>query len=495
MIVTPSFTTPKPIALVTPGWRSLRVQTVDYDTEYMGPGRVATALALLSGHVVYCKGLLGLLHTTGAESWEASSWKGRAISMTLDGTTTKVLSLRDALGEGTDDFGALCTVAAWLAGHGVRMGSLSSIAWHLWCATLTNDVSIASLPALGSSAFYGPRQEVREPRTYSHMACIDIGNAYPAAMVTRPYALTLREVSNATTLDPDQSGLARAGVRVPHALAFAPLPTRVAPGVIQWHHGDFHGTWTWAELAYAKALGCEVNVERCFAPMTTMQPFGEWYRLLGELRALPGQAGALGRVVGQQLWGMFAITGEHAATVRWHDAEHPIVVGRPVRQLPQRGTAHIAAETAARVRTQTLTEVYKMSAYPIHIDTDGIIVRRSVAKGYPRTAPAGQFRRKTNMVKCQMRAPQLYRYHCDKDCCLGHSTNWHYVAAGMTNHAAAELFDRVATPSRVSVLGPSDVVLPPHHNYADDPAVRRLEPWLHEAHTLRMALFGPGLPR
>lgn len=494
MIVKPSHHKPRPIALVTPGWRSLRIETIDGARDLRGPGRVFDALQSLRGHVVYANGLLPLLQTTGATRWQARTWKGRAVSVKLDGTTAHVTSLRDAMGECPGDrrFEALLQVKSWLEAHGVAMGSLSAMAWHLWSASLARPVTIASLPAIGQSAFYGPRQEVREPRTYRHMAIVDLARAYPSQMAARPFALTLREVSNGTRIDPERSGLARARVRVPHALALAPLPTRVAPSVIQWRTGDLHGIWPWCELHLAKELGCTVEVERCFAPMDEQQPFADWYRLVEEFTTLPGTAGRVAKCVANALWGMFAMAGDHSADVRWLDDEGrtPIVVGRPSRKLPQAATAHIAAETAARVRVRTLTEIYSMDAYPVHIDTDGVIVRRSVASRYPKSGPPGTFRRKTTLRKVQIRAPQLLRYQCDQDCCVGDAGtmgHWHYVASGMTHDHAAELFDRVA-PSRVSVLE-RDAVLPPLKGYELD----RIEPYLKEAKVLRSMLFGERL--
>ena len=493
MIVKPSTQSPRPIALVTPGYHALVIETTDGTKCVQGPNRVFEALKSLKGHVVYAKGLMSLLAATDARQWQASCWKGRATAMQLDGTTTKIMSLRDALGEG--DFQDLCVVSSWLADHQVRMGSLSSIAWHLWQSTLPAPISMASLPALGAAAFYGPRQEVRRPRSSQHMSIVDVTNAYPAAMVARPIALTLREVSNATFIDPSRGGLARARVTVPHELAFAPLPVRVAQGVIQWRTGDVRGVWPWCELAAAQEMGCQVGIERCYAPMIEASPFDQWFALQAEARSLGGWAGNFMKHVGTLLWGMFAMSGDFAATVRWSDeiGEHPIVVDRPTRRLPQASTAHVAAEIAARVRTDTLAEVYKMKAFPIHIDTDGVIVRRSVATTYPKTAIAGQWRRKTAMRRVEVRAPQLYRYQCDQDCCIadmGPGGNWHYVAAGMTNHQAAELFDRVATPSRISVMD-RDCVLPPMRHDEKE----KLEPYLKEAQMLRMALFGPSLDR
>ena len=491
MIVTPSFQKPKPIALVTAGYRSLRVQTVDADTAH--PGSQARAvLGALKGHVVYCRGLMNLVHVTGASEWQATAWKGRAVSMVLDGTSTTILSLRNALGECTTEeaFDGLLVASAWLADHGVSMGSLSSVAWHLWCATLESPVTMATLPALGHAAFYGPRQEVREPRTYHHMAVVDTANAYPAAMAARPYAMTLREVSRATTLDPSRAGLARASVTVPSGMPFTALPTRVADSVIQWRSGELHGVWTWNELDSARGLGCDIRVERCFAPMSEAQPFGGWFALLAEGRALPGPAGRFLKRCGTALWGMFAMTGDHTAHVRFldHEGLQPVVIARPQRRLPQAATAHIAAETSARVRTSTLREIYALDAWPVHVDTDGVIVRRSAARAYPTTCAPGEWRRKQDMVKLEVRAPQLYRYKCPQKCCFGTASAWHYVAAGMNTAQAAELFDRCSHPSRIGILD-RDCVLPPIHSSE----VARNDDYLREAQMLRTALFGVGL--
>lgn len=525
MIVKPSHQAPRPVALVTPGWRSMRIQTRDEDRFLNGEQRIRKALEELKGHVVYARGLLRLLHTTGATVWQATAWRGRAVSMSLDGTSTNVLSLRNALDGATaeEQIEALVRVQEWLAGYGVRMGSLSSMAWHLWCATLTDDVRIASLPAIGQAAFYGPRQEVREPKRYQHMGVVDMSFAYPTAMVERPFALTLREVSSATALDRGDAGLARARVRVPAGLPFAPLPTRIADGVIQWRDGHLTGTWPWCELAEAQDLGCDVTVERCFAPMLTAQPFDRWHAILAEGRALPGWAGRLLKPIGNGLWGMFAMAGDHTQTVRWLDdeGEQPLVVARSQRRLPQAATAHVAAETASRVRVRVLDEIYRNAdeGLPVHIDTDGMIVREQIASHYPNVAGPGQFRRKVRMRRLDVKAPQLLRYGCDQPCCedrwhddtWGNVTtdphpdrvlhreavadardreHWHYVAAGMSPEAAREIFERVPSPSRVAVLD-QEVVLPQCHSWEVD----KLKPWLAEARGLKTAMFGEGLDR
>jgi hypothetical protein len=518
MIVEPSHQSPRPVALLTAGWRSCRIQTATEDRLLYGPERVHKGIAELEGHVVYARGLLHCLHATGATRWQATTWKGRAVSLTLDGTKVTVLSLRDSLGDGPADqqLTALLTVCDWLASHGVRMGSLSSMAWRLWCSTLTVPLSIASLPQIGHAAFYGPRQEVRDPKRYQHMAVVDLSSAYPTAMAERPIALTLKEVSCGTNLDPDQPGLARATLRVPEDLQFGPLPSRVADGVIQWRHGRVTGFWPWAELVHAQSLGCDIeSVERNFAPALEAQPFTRWHALVEEGRHLPHPASLLVKCIANALWGMFAMAGDHTATVRWSDesGEDPIVVARSRRALPQASTAHVAAEVAARVRVRTLAEVYKVGAegFPVHVDTDGMIVRRSIANHYPKVAGPGQWRRKQTMRTVEIRAPQLYRYQCNGPCCTdrwhdGHfdSTTaqavhddpardrdrWHYVAAGMSPTTARELFERVEAPSRCAVLD-HETVLPPAHAWE----VAKLEPWLAEARGLRMAMFGPGLDR
>ena len=491
MLVTPAARRTRPVALVTPGYRSLRVQTRDRDTSHRGDAAVHQALAELAGHAVYVEGgLLGMLHSTGADRWTATTWKGRATRLQLDGCRTVIYSLRGMLDGSYDKRADLLCATDWLAEQGVWAAGLSSMAWSLWRHTLDEPITLAGPPSVGHAALYGGRQEVREARAYQHMAAVDLSSAYPCAMASRPIAATLREVSTSMRLDPERAGLAKAKVMVPMDLPHAPLPVRVSEGAIQWRWGMVEGTWTWGELAAARELGCDVKVERNFAPMEELSPFGRWYEVVSEGRQLPGFASVIVKGVANALWGMFGMSGDHKAVVRWADevGEYPLVVERPNRRMPQASTAHVAAEVTSRVRCRLLEEgMYGMPADTVHVDTDGVIVRRSAAKGLPKKASPGEWRIKTQMAKIEIRAPQVYRYKCDQECCDRHFKpgNWHYVTAGVTGHHAADLFEKVDRPSRVAILD-VDMVLPPTREFRGGDVRASMA----EGRLLRSSMFG-----
>ena len=464
MIVTPLRRQPsRPVALICPAWRSVRVFTADGETTAAGPGHVYDLLASLSGHALYVAGSLRpLLHTTGSLAWTADLWRGRPASLHLYGTTVTVTSLRGTLGhvpEPSDQFAALLEVSEWLSHQGVRAGSVSSIAWSLWRRSLVGPLEIGFDPKVGRSAFYGGRQEAARPLAYADQVALDIGSAYPAAMVAAPYAGLLREVSATTALTPDAAGLARARVTVPHDLRFPTLPVRVGPEMIQWRWGSVEGTWPWRELVAARSLGCEVEVSRCWAPVSEVSPFGPWWAMMRAAREAASPAAVkLVKALTNTLWGCFAMTGDDRETIRWTDdhANAAERVVRPPRRMPQANTIHLAAETTSRLRTRMLVEgLYASTTSPVHIDTDGIIVPASSLTGRLLGTEPGEWRVKTRMPLVEVKAPQLYRYLVEDE----EPKAWHYVASGTPARHARELFEGGHPGFQIAVAG-FDTVLP-----------------------------------
>ena len=405
---------PKRWALVTPGWRALDVTDEYGTTHHYGGRRCYDALAGLgdAGVVVYVTGnLTQLRHTTGATAWEADVWRGRATTMHLAGSSVAVHSLRGTV-EGPEPAAELARALAWLGEYGVAPGGLSSMAWALWRRSLSNELVITSHPSVGRAAFYGGRQEVRAkgPGKYKHMASVDITAAYATSMAARPYALRLTRVDESSTLDPSVAGLAEATVLVPADMPYAPLPMRLGPEMITFPTGSVRGIWPWCELAAARDLGCEVRVHRSWAPMVEADPFLRWWDWGQEGRALGAGAGRLAKALLNSTWGLFAMAGDDRSVVRWSDdvGDRSVPVAlKPLVKMPQRRTAHIAAETAARVRARMLTEaLYGGGAPPVHIDTDGMIVRASSPHPEPYGDEPGQWRVKKLMREVEIRAPQ-----------------------------------------------------------------------------------------
>lgn len=468
----------RPIALLTPGYRNLRIETEYDDVTIAGAAPIHEALGALEGHACYSTGALSAFrHTTGATYWQGSLWRERTVAMMMDGTKIKIMGLRGTLDESTDAFGDLFTAVNWLGERGVRAGSISSMAWALWRSTLTGDLTISAGKALGRAALYGGRQSVREPRTYQHMVAADITAAYPHSMAQRPYALNLRRVSASTVLDPQRSGLIVGAIGIPSDLPYGPVPLRVAADMICFPSGQIEGTWTWAEAAAAEALGCTVAVDQCWAPGREADLFGAWFELVKAGRQVGGPAAQLLKAIFNSLWGVFAMRGDERESIRWsdHGGLQPVRVPLADRALPHAYTTHIAAETASRVRVRVLREgcYGDSAASPVHIDTDGIIIRRSASVAFrggptepahPNRAPRptssvpGQWRIKTPMRKVEIRAPQVYRYQCGQGCGVSHRP-WHYSVSGVPAEAAEAIFERIGHRGVSIAFNGTDIVL------------------------------------
>jgi len=450
---------PKDFALLTPGHKCLYVETTWGKQRFSGIRDVSNALLKLQGFTCYVPaGLERLKQTTNAREWVLTTWKHKAVKMTHVPSGVTVTSLRGTL-EGSDDpFRDLNKTLEWLRGYGIPPASISSMAWKLLRASLGSEVSVAADPEITRASFFGGRQEISKPGVYEKMRAWDIKAAYPTAMASRDFALSLRKVDNTTELDPTQAGLARAKVYVPRDLPYPPLPVRITDEAIQFQWGELEGTWAWVELNAAKSLGCQVEVIENYAPGRTMDLFTNWWDMGQEGRNLSGASSNMAKAVVNSMWGQFAMNGTNKQEISWADnkGEEPFETPLPNRSMPHRFGVHIASEVTARVRTQTLLEgIYGMTTRPVHIDTDGIIVSsetqalKNVGKDY------GQWRVKEDLRLMELKAPQLYRYLRPDN-----PERWYYVASGLTYHAAREVFERNREPSEISYLSLNDVVLP-----------------------------------
>lgn len=480
---------PRPTALLFPSRRRLVILTADGMKEATAARGVTLALSKLKGHTCYVTGgLTTLKDTTGATQWTCHTWRGRGTAMVHEPSGTTVSSLRGTLesaGGPEAAWVALAVVLEWLHGYGVSPGSISAMAWNLWRASLVDPVSIGFDPNVGRAALFGGRQGITEPRVYAHMVSADIQAAYPHAMASQPYGLSLRAVRPTVALDASVSGLADATVWVDHDAPFAPLPVRLAEEVIQFQTGIVKGTWAWCELAAAKDLGFRVDVHAAWAPRATADLFGRWWEIAAAGRALPGAASVLAKAICNSLWGQFAMNGEGKGATRWADdaGKDSYASTEEARNLPHRWMAHIAAETTARVRRRMLVEgLYGTTGgTPVHIDTDGIVMRQSNALPNPAGNGPGHWRIKAAMRRIDVRAPQMYRYTCTDKCGLTHP-EWHYVASGVTPGAAAEVFRLDGRPTKISYRSQYDTVLPTGHA-TDAAGINR---WLCEAGVTRV---------
>lgn len=471
--------TPRPFAILYPGHRTLGVLSADAETVYKGRRQIERALQDLSNHLLFVHSSLeSLKHTTGALSWQLNTWRGRQTGMVHLPSGAKVTSLRQTLVTSPDPYADVEAVLSWLSNYGVSPGSISGMAWNLFRASLSRTVVISADAELGRSSFYGGRQQCSTPKVYKGMQAVDITAAYPHAMATRDYALSLREVSPQTFIDPEEPGIAVAKVYVPSDMPYGPVPIRVdtiAYGervqAIQFPYGVLNGTWTWCELDAAAQLGCKVEVVKCFAPRRRADLFGAWWQMAQTGRSLPGNAPNLAKAVMNSTWGQFAMTGEDRAQVKWttDSGDTAYEVQLDDRKMPHRYACHIASETTSRVRRRLLLEgLYGPTKPPVHADTDGIVVSASSEMPKDSGTGFGQWRKKETMTQLDLRAPQLYRYLCGPQCGTTHP-QWHYVASGMAQPAAERYFTtHNHLRTTVAFFGGPDQVLP--IGFANDPA-------------------------
>ena len=433
----------RPAAIVIPGNRRMEVLTVDGSKTVTTGRKCAEAFAGLGGHVVFVLDQLQTVtQTTGATAWKCHLWKGRPTRMIHQQSGTVVTSLRGTL-EGTDDaWRDLSMVLDWLATYDVPTGSIPAMAWSLFRSSLPETYTIGFDPVISGQALFGGRQEMRGgPRTYQNARSYDVKSAYPVAMASRDYALSLREIHVKSRLDPDASGLAEASIFVPHDLPFAPMPTRLAPGFVSFQHGRVDGIWPWCEVAAAKAIGCDVKIRRLWGPARTADLFGAWWPMVAEGRDLPGPAGVLAKAISNSTWGQFGMKAE-ARAVRYFTDDSGngfYEVPEPDHGLPHEWTAHIAAETTARIRTKMLLEGLYGLCSPVYVDTDGIIIEDGSPLPTGVGPRPGDWRLKATMPVCDIRGPQFLRWTCGAGCGDSHA-EWHYSCAGVSIEDAPAYF-------------------------------------------------------
>jgi hypothetical protein len=451
--------TPKDFALLTPGQRCLYVETKWGKQLFSGKRDVDNALRKLAGFTCYVSsGLERLKSCTSAREWVLSTWRGKGVKMTHVPSGLSVTSLRSTL-EGSDDpFRDLNETLAWLRQYGIPPASISSMSWKLFRASLSDSVTVGFDPTVSEQAFFGGRQEISKPDIYENMKALDIHAAYPSAMSARDMALSLRKVSNTTTIDPSQAGMARATVFVPDNLKHPPLPVRIAPQAIQFQWGQLEGVWSWIELDAAKQLGCKIEILENYAPGRTQDLFSSWWDLAQEGRSLPKGASNLAKAVANSTWGQFAMRGDDRSEISYADerGNEPIEVQMQPRGLPHKYALHVAVEVTARVRTQTLMEGIYGVGTAVHIDTDGMIV--PVGSPEPKNSGTGfgQWRVKETMKVVELRAPQFYRYQKPNN-----TIDWHYVASGMNQQMARKTFENNDINSSCAFLNLTDNCLPP----------------------------------
>jgi hypothetical protein len=426
------------VALVVPGRLSLGVFTEYREQSYEGD-EVKDALDMLAHHEVYCDAPLSRMRwTTDARLWEARTWHDQLTQMRFNNTS--VHATRGCLADSDDPFSDLLAFMAFCRRRHVNPASISTMGWNLWRSTLAEPLFLESDPEVTTPALYGGRQQARPLHYRRAMTLYDMEAAYPTAMTEAPLCSQLREENASPELLLPIDGIADATVRVPKDLAFGPLPYRVDfgtlyDGILIWPKDEMKGRWPLRELYACSQLGCDVTLHRVWRGVGQVQPFDGWWKLLRRARGLPQGAGHLGKLASNLLWGQFAMSGSRASWT-WLEASGTdyahLRAREPVHRLPHAQTRHLSVEICSRVRYHLLTEALYGPGIPapVHIDTDGIVVRSDAP------CPQGNWRPKRKMASIEVRGPQLYRYTCGHGCGITHA-RWHYVCSGIPAADAA----------------------------------------------------------
>jgi hypothetical protein len=398
-----------------------------------------------------------LLAATDARQWTGYSWNGGINKLVQDGGATFYPMATAVKNDRSDTEGtidALYELFSWLMQRAIVPGSLSSMTWRLWRATLDKPVTLSRRRLLGARALYGGRQEAPYPGDYVGCKYFDITAAYPTAMADTPYPTELRDAGKHLG---EGAGIAQATVTIPK-MEWSPIPVRLSRNALCYGYGIADGFWPWSDLRLARDVGCKVEIHESWQGVTDVDLFGEWWDVVREGRAQV----ALSKAVTSRLWGAFSLSQKTGNLIRWSDAAGRIPIKAPMSQrtsaIPT--APYIAAETTARVRDRLYRQGILGVSDVLYVDTDAVINGGSVTPTNFGPAP-GQWRMKASMVRCEIRGPQVFRHECPT-CDRDHS-RWHYVVSGApsTDHAI-RAFERTKRHKGQSLTAftPGQITLP-----------------------------------
>lgn len=361
-------------ALISVGQGQIRAYFDDELIELDDPaeGRRLLRVLNVSGFRVFTASKLNrVVSGLGPTHFEGTLAGRRLIRIKLDDGPV-VYGTRSIFPASVSGFGELVDLWNYCRELNVVFGSASWTSEQIFRGTLRHQLRFHA--KVGRRGARGGRKGFFAPGTYSHVDYLDIRSAYPSAMIEEPVPLRL-------VYDPSDSiespvGLALADVTVPDSLdSFPPLYEVTRFGML-WQTGELRGWFPLRELRMAREVGCQVRPWIVYQGRDYLSPFDHWHDRMVELRALPGSAGRMGKVIANALWGTFA-NGAETTVVRFLDDPgcrvDPDSVS--IRRPPPPEAAFVACEISSRVRERVFRELGPSK--PIYVDTDGGVIRRS----------------------------------------------------------------------------------------------------------------------
>lgn len=306
----------------------------------------------------------------------------------------EVVILANYPGTEVDVMDGLVAVHDLLSTYNAAGSSLASCSASLLRATIERPLFTygGPTPPILTEVIGGRQASAQPPGHFGRFHHIDLSAAYARTLGEMPYGgyWVGVKTDRLPTDTGDRAVMVRARVWVPD-MTFGPLPRRfrVPPKAGSWERAlverDYprggsrlSSTWTLEEVRVAERVGCGVEVRAVHVEIghDDRTPFAEWWDAIQRFRALDGWGSVFGKMMGNALWGRFALDdhGERRQ-VAWN-ADNVIVRNRRLPKLGQHLAAwDIAEMVAGRVRARLYDDV--MIPYAdrlISVHTDGALL-------------------------------------------------------------------------------------------------------------------------
>lgn len=337
----------------------------------------------------------------------------------------------------------------WLGSHGARpFGTSGSTAWDLLRATLTVPLRVSGgqpppLRGVLGGRQYTPAAPLRVSGPVYHY---DVRAAYARVLAGTMYGGRWLEVDGYGRGGRSQWQVyGEAGyptfvhcrIVVPAGLELGPLPRhprgawpttpratmmRTLVGVEYPVGSRMQGCWSYQELAVALELGCRLEqVFGAWSHVSRWRPFDRFWHAIEQGRELGGLAGTLAKVVGNSLWGQFAIRdgGERRVTA-YDERGRPVVLetrqvggGRP-------RAFDLAEHVTSAVRAMLARQIILLGVQTVVCaHTDGLWSTRLE----PELEAGRWWRLKEQADELRVLHAQAFAGHTDDA--------WHYTFAGV----------------------------------------------------------------
>lgn len=314
--------------------------------------------------------------------------------------------------------------------------SAASTALRAWQQTLPPDVSYApghhAADALSRAGYYGGLVHPGSVAPQADVATVDVNAMYPTVM--RDGGVPAGWSRPVKRYVPGLPGFYICTVDVPRETPFTFLPRRAPAGDLSWPTGRFETVISSLEIEAARERGITVDVHRGTVWRRVDHPFGAYVDAIEDMRREGGAMGAVGKLLGNGLYGKFGAKPTHDEWVIgdvdtpppgggwWPAADDP--EDRSLDGLWRRTSAihapyllpHWAAWITAGARLTLLRLAEAIGPeHVIYTDTDSLtapstVIDAAAAAGRLSIGPAfGQVKVEARWHSYQVRAPKVYR--------------------------------------------------------------------------------------